>query len=763
MKMMKLRNINKSVKLAASIIAMAFAQVASAQVPTAPAQGFNVFVNGGASFYTSETEGPVAIGGDLTIGGSYGVSVHNNFSYQLNKINIGLLVAGKVNYSGGNSLQVLNNGYVLIGNQNGSKAWYADQNNASSPIRITPGNDYNGSPNIALSASAPNLGVSASVNPIFQASPIDFGAAFTTLKSTSTSLSTATDNAVIYNSPNQGSVAIAHSGISSNSQIYITALKTGTTYLNVSGADLNNFQSVTFNGQKPDATHLLVININAPGAFTWNAYTNGGISGSNTAYILYNFYNTTTLNIAGNGSVEGTVFAPFANISKSSNNSNIEGQVIAQSYAQTAGGEIHSYNFNSTIDIPVVNTIPTVSATNFVFTSTDVTSLSTSWTIGNGTNRVVIASTSPITAFSSSSSLLSSVATASSVYGKGAALGGGYVVYNGTGNAVTVSGLTANTKYYFAVVEYNASSPYNATLSSYLTASASTLADTDGDGVADIYDAYPKDATRAFNTSFPATGFGTYLFEDNWPSNGDYDFNDLVMGYKYVTVTNAANQVVELKATLVATAAGALYKNAFGIQLDGLSPSLVTSVTGTDTKAASWLSTNANGTEAKQTYANVIVVDDISRVLPTKDGNPIVNTIIGAPYVAPDTINVVVTFTPNKVLQSDIAINPYLIVNQYREREIHMANKVPTSIAAPGYFGLNDDKSVPASGIYYVNKSNLPWALDIPAAIPYAIERVNVTAAYLNLANWAQSSGTNFTDWYLNNSGNRNADNLYKH
>ena len=517
-------------------------------------------------------------------------------------------------------------------------------------------------------------------------------------------------------------------------------------YCNGAASTLNG--NLTLDAQG-DPNALFVFKIN--GAFATSAASNVIlINGANINHVFWQLNGEFDLGA-------GSTFRGVALVTGAINllsGSSIYGKALSRA------GAINLYD---NIANSVVATIPTVSATNFVFNSTDATTLSSSYTIGNGTNRVVVASTSPIIAFSATASLLSTVAIANATYGRGAGLGGGYVVYNGIGNSAVVAGLTANTKYYFAVVEYNAASPNNATLSSYLLSSTTTLADTDGDGVADIYDAYPKDAKRAFNTYSPSGEYGTYLFEDNWPGTGDYDFNDLVMGYKYNTVTNAANQVVELKATLVVNAAGATFQNAFGLQLDGLSPQLVTSVVGTDTKFASWLTTSANGTEANQTYANVIVVDNISRVLTSFNTNLIVNTIVGAPYVSPDTINVTITFAENQVLPSAISVNPYLIINQNRSRELHMANKVPTSAANISYFGSNDDKSVPASGIYYVNKNNLPWALDMPATMPYPMEGVNITSAYLNQVNWAQSGGKQFTDWYSNTRGYRNMANMYTH
>ena len=54
--------------------------------------------------------------------------------------------------------------------------------------------------------------------------------------------------------------------------------------------------------------------------------------------------------------------------------------------------------------------------------------------------------------------------------------------------------------------------------------------DTDNDGIIDFYDEYPDDPDKAYDTYTPSIyGWGTYAFEDLWPNQGDYDFNDLVI------------------------------------------------------------------------------------------------------------------------------------------------------------------------------------------------------------------------------------------
>ncbi|MFY8021328.1 MAG: LruC domain-containing protein [Bacteroidia bacterium] len=289
------------------------------------------------------------------------------------------------------------------------------------------------------------------------------------------------------------------------------------------------------------------------------------------------------------------------------------------------------------------------------------------------------------------------------------------------------------------------------------------IQDADSDGVADADDAYPNDASRAFNSYFPSTGKGTLLFEDLWPTTGDYDFNDFVCNFRQQIVTNAANQVVELKLNLTLKAIGAGFKNGFGFQLDNLSPSKVLSVTGTNTNGASWVVNSSNGTESGQTFANIIVFDDAFKIMPSPGGSG-VNVDPANPYATPVDMNITITFTTasgQAISASDISINPYLIANQERGKEIHLANYVPSSKANAALFGTGQDASNVSQSKYYKSKNNLPWALMVASEIPYPKTKVDFLQAYKKFASWAESNGSSFSDWYLNLSDYRDNTKLY--
>jgi hypothetical protein len=116
-------------------------------------------------------------------------------------------------------------------------------------------------------------------------------------------------------------------------------------------------------------------------------------------------------------------------------------------------------------------TPPATQATNFSATSITNNSMTLNWSRGNGNNLLVVAKKglTPDTDPASGTSY-----TANSVFGTGQQLGSGnYVVYNGSGTSVNVTGLLGNETYYFAFYEYNTTGTCYNTIE--MTGNATTL------------------------------------------------------------------------------------------------------------------------------------------------------------------------------------------------------------------------------------------------------------------------------------------------
>jgi LruC domain-containing protein len=273
--------------------------------------------------------------------------------------------------------------------------------------------------------------------------------------------------------------------------------------------------------------------------------------------------------------------------------------------------------------------------------------------------------------------------------------------------------------------------------------------DDDNDGVNNNFDDYPFDPDKAFDNWFFSEGnFGSLAFEDLWPYRGDYDFNDAVIDYNFNQITNGNNQVVELYATFILRAHGAYYHNGFGIELP-IASDKIQSITGTRI-TGDYITFNQNNTEAGQSNAVMIMWDDSYEVLPPVMSAIGANTTPDVPFVIPDTLDIVITFTdPVPLNQLGVPpYNPFIIVNQLRGVEVHLPNKTPTALADMSLLGTGHDNSIPESGRYYKTQNNLPWAINIIERFDYPNEKTEVTAAHLHFAAWAESGGTLFTDWY---------------
>ncbi|MCA0427981.1 MAG: LruC domain-containing protein [Bacteroidetes bacterium] len=266
--------------------------------------------------------------------------------------------------------------------------------------------------------------------------------------------------------------------------------------------------------------------------------------------------------------------------------------------------------------------------------------------------------------------------------------------------------------------------------------------DQDKDGVSDNDDDYPTDANKAFNNP---TGTGSIAFEDQWPSTGDYDLNDVVMNYIYNVVTNAQNKVVRVEGELTLRATGGAFVNGFGVQFP-VERSKVSGVTGANL-------------EAGQSKAVLILFENMRNEMTAW------NTVRGATTSQEKTYNIAFNVSNGPSLSTfGLGVyNPFIWNGSMgRGYEIHLVNQLPTDLATTSVFGTNRDGSNLSSGSTYVSKNNrLPWAIHTPANFSYPVEKADINTAYLKFAAWVQSGGSLFTDWYSNGTGYRNNENIY--
>lgn len=246
---------------------------------------------------------------------------------------------------------------------------------------------------------------------------------------------------------------------------------------------------------------------------------------------------------------------------------------------------------------------------------------------------------------------------------------------------------------------------------------------------------------------------GTLAFEDQWPKEGDYDFNDFVVDYTYRLIKNEQNKVTGIKLifTPVAKGAASYTQIGFGIEL----PVRADLVDGS----------KLDGTtlEEGNTLATFIVWDSVNRLL--GNGAGFINTEKGHEKVAYAPVEVDI---PLKAPADQLAVlqfNPFIYVND-RSHEIHLVDHHPTSKMDLSLFGTENDLSDTGKGIYFRMDNYYPWVLDFPrlsANSPtwkYPKERANIADTYLNYKQWILNK-TDLSWFDPSIKGNVNQENLY--
>jgi hypothetical protein len=101
----------------------------------------------------------------------------------------------------------------------------------------------------------------------------------------------------------------------------------------------------------------------------------------------------------------------------------------------------------------VLENKPTINSSNLVISSITNTSMTLNWTVGNGIGRIIVAKQLNL---ATSIPVSGVIYSPNSIFGQGSLVGtNNFVVYNGNGNTVTITGLSINQSYQFSIYEYN--------------------------------------------------------------------------------------------------------------------------------------------------------------------------------------------------------------------------------------------------------------------------------------------------------------------
>ena len=179
---------------------------------------------------------------------------------------------------------------------------------------------------------------------------------------------------------------------------------------------------------------------------------------------------------------------------------------------------------------------------------------------------------------------------------------------------------------------------------------------------------------------------------------------------------------------------------AAGIELEGVLPSAISSVTGLNLTEGI-ITNDANGTEQGQPNAVIIFFDNAHQNV------GLVNTIS------------IVFASPISTAELGTApFNPFLIVNGDRFTEIHLPNK-PTTIY-PTMASIDDSPTTDDSDGDFKTTEGLPWAINIAGEYKAPKESILITDAYNFFADWAISGGSLYPGWYQDAPSNRNNNKL---
>ena len=227
---------------------------------------------------------------------------------------------------------------------------------------------------------------------------------------------------------------------------------------------------------------------------------------------------------------------------------------------------------------------------------------------------------------------------------------------------------------------------------------------------------------------------GTYAFEDLWPSQGDYDMNDVVVRYNYGSTFDEKNLIYSESFTFKTFQNIASNQNglAFRLKTEG------------NIESTSYSIRQQGEKEFTETTFEYEPQDNVYLLTTNVKEN------MGAEYK--------VTVNYSKPISKQSEAQAFIFKNDADglRWEVHVPQEIPTSKINTKYFGQGDDASKPNQSIYYVRKGNYPFAFflsratesDLSKLLDSANEKKAINLLYSGYDGWVSSNGEKNKDWY---------------
>ena len=309
--------------------------------------GFLVFVEGDVALNLDEAEGTVAAGGNLSFTQNYqvalGAGVFDTFTAPGDTDPTTLYVGGRIVWPGNSSILQVLRGNTKVADTSTYTAANTDSNGAAVNYRLVePGAAYESTPAI----TGTNRQTPESIATPVGTELVDVAGAYSAYRTLTSEIGAC---AATIELTDAGGEPLTE--ITPGQAAFVTLAEGQTNVLEISAADLADLSEITFRNQ-PSASTPLVVNVTGP-SFVGDLPNLAGVSGAEAPYMLWNFPTATSVTVTGGDRLEGTLYAPNADVTWLVT-ANIEGNVIAANFNHGPASrgvvrEVHDFPFATTI------------------------------------------------------------------------------------------------------------------------------------------------------------------------------------------------------------------------------------------------------------------------------------------------------------------------------------------------------------------------------------------------------------------------------